>query len=130
MYYSYSDDFGNHGRVPRVAATTCPDGPGSGLPDRPRSELRRRCDTYTNFVQPEPFNTIAGAGVPRPSNFCHMAPITYPALTCPRSDARLAWTTVQNSGGRHVPAAQNRVLSRQIRALSRLRHVLSRVLSY
>src|ERR1039458_585499 len=60
MYFSYCDDFGNHGRVPRVAATTahvdCPGGPGVRKCGRPRSEFRRRCDTYTNFVQPELFN--------------------------------------------------------------------------
>src|SRR5580692_4163941 len=60
MYFSYCDDFGNHGRASRVAATTAhadrPGGPGVRECRRPRSEFRKRCDTYTNFVQPQPFN--------------------------------------------------------------------------
>ena len=52
---------GAHGRVSRVAVATAHcgrpvTGRAFGNPGRPRSELRRRCNTFTNFVQPGSFN--------------------------------------------------------------------------
>ena len=44
---------------PGAAATACSQKPDSGNPRRPLSELRRRCDTNTNFLLYQNESTVS-----------------------------------------------------------------------
>src|SRR6185437_9451227 len=49
---------------PGSAATACSQKPDSGNPRRPLSELRRRCDTNTNFLLYQNVSTLSYSAEP------------------------------------------------------------------